>query len=153
VARFLTLTNGCRHKDTRRKTVKSNPATRPKTGQLCQKSKIEKAMKSGIKDLSLKLAECVHACNACHEGCLNEKMVAMMAECIRLDKDCAVVCAATLQLVHAGGRFARKALELCIEACEACGKECAKHDYDHCRECARVCGECAKACRDFTAGL
>lgn len=100
-----------------------------------------------MKNLTGKLAECVNLCNECHDACLHEKMVAMMVDCIRLDKDCAAVCAATLQLIHAGSRIAKPALELCAKMCEMCAEECAKHDFDHCRECAAGCRECAKACR------
>jgi hypothetical protein len=106
-------------------------------------------MKAEIKQLAAKLAECVLSCNECHEACLHEKMVAMMAGCIRLDKDCAAVCGATLQLLYKGSPLKKRALELCIASCEMCADECAKHDNEHCRECARMCRECAGACRDF----
>ena len=110
-------------------------------------------MKSASNNLFEKLMECVLACNECHEACLNEKDVAMMAECIRLDKDCAVVCASTLQLIHSGSRVMKKALALCIASCEVCAKECAKHPFEHCRKCAEVCNECAKSCQALLAGL
>ena len=110
-------------------------------------------MKSESNNLFEKLMECVLACNECHDACLREKNVMMMTNCIRLDKDCAVVCASTLQLVHTGSHVMKKALALCIASCDLCAKECAKHDYDHCRKCAEICRECAEACRKLQAGL
>lgn len=100
-----------------------------------------------------KLAECIFACNECHDACLHEKMAGMMAECIRLDKDCAVICAATLQLVHHGSRMKPGMLKLCIESCEKCAAECSRHNDDHCRACAAACRACAAACRDFLKSL
>ncbi len=93
------------------------------------------------------LANCVSQCNECHDACLHEKMVDMMVDCIRLDKDCSVVCAAALQLVHTGNHLIKEVLALCAHSCEMCATECAKHKYEHCQECARVCRECAAACR------
>jgi hypothetical protein len=104
-----------------------------------------------IKTLATTLAECVFACNDCHEKCLREKHVAMMVDCIRLDKDCAAVCGATLQLLYDGSPLMGEALGLCITACEMCAEECARHEEAHCQECARICRECAATCREFKA--
>jgi hypothetical protein len=116
-------------------------------------AKTVNTMKSENNNLFVKLMECVLACNECHDACLREKDVMMMAECIRLDKDCAVVCASTLQLIHSGSRVMKQALALCVSSCEMCAEECSKHNFDHCRKCAEVCRECAKACRELSAGL
>lgn len=100
-------------------------------------------MKYPIKELAL----CLAACNECHDACLREQHVAMMAECIRLDKDCAAVCALALQVLHTGSRLVKNMLELCIEACDMCAIECSRHNDEHCQNCAKACRECAKACR------
>ncbi len=110
-------------------------------------------MKPESKLLAAHLAECIHACNDCHDACLDEKHVMMMAGCIRMDKECAEICSATLQLVHRGGRFAKEMLALCAKACEACAEECGKHAEGHCQECAQMCRDCAKSCREFLGGL
>jgi hypothetical protein len=110
-------------------------------------------MEVEINNLFVNLMECVLACNECHEGCLRERDVAMRAECIRRDKDCAVVGAATLQLIHSGSRVMKPALALCIASCEMCAEECAKHNFDHCQKCAEVCRECVTTCRELLAGL
>ena len=39
------------------------------------------------------LRECVEACNYCFQACLKEENVKMMVECIRLDRECADMCA------------------------------------------------------------
>lgn len=99
--------------------------------------------------LSQKLAECVLACNNCFEGCLQEEHVKMMVQCIRLDKECAIICSTTLQLVYKESHFLPESLELCINACQTCADECRKYPEEHCRECAKTCDECATVCREF----
>lgn len=101
------------------------------------------------RDLSEKLAICIHACNDCLFSCLEEEDVKMMTECIKLDKDCSVLCSATLQLVHKNGKFVEEILALCEKACNACADECRKHPQEHCQECAKACDDCAQACRKF----
>lgn len=110
-------------------------------------------MKPAIENLVSSLGECVHACDACMEGCLREPHVAMMVDCIRIDRECSVICSATLGLLYEGGHFIREALKLCIKACERCAEECARHAESHCRECARACRECANACREYLASI
>lgn len=101
------------------------------------------------KEVSYALAECIHICNECFNACLNEDDVKMMTECIKLDKECSAICAATLGLIYKDAHFMKEMLTLCEKACNACAEECGKHSYDHCKECAKACKECAKACREF----
>lgn len=100
-------------------------------------------------DLGHKLAECVQYCNYCLNSCLEEQDVKMMVNCIRLDRDCALICSTTLQLVYKQGHFSKDILELCVKACKACAAECKKHNNEHCRMCAEKCEECAKTCHEF----
>jgi len=104
-------------------------------------------------ELSHKLAECILACNYCLDACLDEQQVNMMTECIRLDKQCVVLCSATLEVLHKNSRFIKDMLELCAKACEACAEECSKHQYKHCQDCAKACKACAQSCRDFLQAL
>lgn len=106
-------------------------------------------MKEESRNLAHILAECVHACNDCFSACLKEKDVAMMAECIRLDKACAEICATTLSMVYAGSHFKQEILILCKNICHACAQECGKHAFDHCQECAKACEACASACSEY----
>ena len=40
---------------------------------------------------------CMMACNNCYNACLDEENVAMMTKCIRLDRQCADICALRMQ--------------------------------------------------------
>lgn len=97
---------------------------------------------------------CAQACTACADACLAEEGVAELRQCIRLDLDCATLCAA---FGEAGTRrtgsnetVLRKLMEACEEACRVCGEECERHagHHEHCRLCAEACRSCAMACRD-----
>ena len=90
-------------------------------------------------------------CNRCFDECLKEDNVQMMAECIRLDRECADVCALAVQAMQINSRFAKQICELCADICQACGDECAKHDAPHCQDCAEACHRCAKICREMAA--
>ncbi|MCD8029775.1 MAG: four-helix bundle copper-binding protein [Bacteroides sp.] len=106
-------------------------------------------MDDKVKNMNRMLGKCVAVCNFCFDSCLREENVEMMKECIRLDKECAEICALTLSLVASGSEMAGEALTLCAAICEKCGEECGKHDNDHCRKCAETCLACAEACRNY----
>ncbi|CAA9271248.1 MAG: Uncharacterized cysteine-rich DUF326 protein bsYhjQ/STM1261 [uncultured Chthoniobacterales bacterium] len=100
---------------------------------------------------------CLEACNACADACLGEKNVAELVDCIRACTDCADVCLATARIMS---RFTRTDFKLagaqlraCIQACEICGADCAKHGehMEHCRVCAEACRRCAAACQALLA--
>lgn len=101
------------------------------------------------KELIRVLGECVSTCNHCFSACLKEDDVKMMAECIRLDKECAEVCSFTILMMHKS-KFAAKYLELCKMVCEACAEECGKYQHEHCKRCAEKCKECAQKCQEFS---
>ena len=98
-------------------------------------------------DLINKLSNCVSACEHCADACLTEG--GDMTDCIRIDRDCADVCALALKAVARDSKHASKIVELCADLCEQCAEECAKHDHDYCQECAKACRECAEACRQY----
>lgn len=99
--------------------------------------------------LSQTLRECVEACNHCYNACLEEEDIKMMVECIRLDRECADICAFLDREVTIASSFVPELAEVCSKICEACGNECQKHEHDHCQKCAEACFKCAKACRDI----
>ncbi|HSF47902.1 MAG TPA: four-helix bundle copper-binding protein [Burkholderiales bacterium] len=74
-----------------------------------------------------------------------------MQECIRLDRDCADICALAAQFMARDSSFARVVCALCADICEACGNECAKHQVAHCQEYADACRRCAEECRTMAA--
>lgn len=97
------------------------------------------------------LAACVEACEHCATACLQEDDVKMMAPCIRLDRDCADICALTARFVARGSEHAAHLMRECAEICRLCGEECGKHEKDHCQACAEACRRCEEACRQAMA--
>ena len=101
--------------------------------------------------------ECVRACNACADACddcstacLNEPDVRSMAECVRLDLDCAAICRLAAGYMARGSARATEVCRLCAAICEACAAECQKHEADHCQRCAAACRACAAKCREMS---
>jgi hypothetical protein len=100
------------------------------------------------------ISACALTCTSCADGCLAEQRVAELRQCIRLNLDCADVCAATaaLALRRTGSDEAvvRKMLDACITACGLCGEECQRHasHHEHCRICADACRQCGAACQE-----
>ena len=98
---------------------------------------------------------CAQTCTACADACLGESQVQELTACIRLNLDCADICATTGRLITrqtaVDQRLWRDQLQACITACEVCGTECQQHAnmHDHCRVCAEACRTCAEACRDL----
>ena len=96
---------------------------------------------------------CAQTCIACADACLGEPMLEDLVACIRLNLDCADVCAATGSILtrqSASDReLLRAQLEACMIACQACGRDCEQHAgmHEHCRVCAEQCRECEEACR------
>ena len=92
---------------------------------------------------------CSLICTSCADACAAEAMD--MGQCIRTCLDCADVCEATAKLaVRRTGQnieVLRLMLESCASVCDACAKECERHDHEHCASCAEMCRECARDCR------
>lgn len=95
------------------------------------------------------LHDCVSECNHCFDACLREEDGKMMAQCIRLDRECADICALLEQAIARNSPFVPELAKVCAIVCEACGDECEKHSehHEHCRRCAEACRRCEKACR------
>lgn len=89
---------------------------------------------------------CAEECDHCADACLSESDVASMAECIRLDRDCAEVCWLAAAYMSRGSQFANSLCLLCAEICEICASECEKHEAEHCQRCAEACRKCAEEC-------
>lgn len=95
---------------------------------------------------------CMQACNYCYKSCLGEESVDMMKDCIRLDRECADICAFTAQALTQHSTFSTELCRLCADACERCGNECSKHHHSaHCQKCAEACFRCAEVCRKMIA--
>ena len=82
-------------------------------------------------------AGCAQACTACADACLSEDAVAELRKCIRLDLDCADVCAATERVLTRQTGYdastSKAQLQACREACSTCAEEC--------RRCESACAE------------
>ncbi len=108
-------------------------------------------MKTTYEECIQACLECMEACNRCYSSCLSEENVKMMAGCIRLDRECADICAFAAKSMQSSSPFAKQICELCAEICEACGNECKKHEAEHCQRCAEACFKCAEVCRGMAA--
>lgn len=103
------------------------------------------------------LNECAQTCTMCADACLAEVMVTHMRTCIRLDQDCADICATTARVLsRQNGREEAAISELlaaCAAACAACALECEDHAsmHEHCRICAEACRRCEQACLELLA--
>jgi hypothetical protein len=121
--------------------------THPKHGSL-NVSRLSQVVQS--------LDECASTCTICADACLSEEMVAHLVRCIRLNQDCADICAATARVLMRSEAepqrgVLRRLLEACAEVCQACGQECASHAqmHEHCRICAESCRRCEETCRQL----
>ncbi len=99
-------------------------------------------------ELTQLLVDCAIACERCATACLEEDDVKMMAQCVKLDRDCADICTLAARLLQRESPLALQYLLLCEEACRTCADECSKHDNDHCAYCAQQCLACAQACHE-----
>lgn len=99
--------------------------------------------------------ECAQACTACADACLSEAQVKMLVRCVRLNLDCADICAVTGRLLsrqtEANQQLLHHQVQACVTACRVCGDECAQHaqHHEHCRVCAEACRRCEEACKDL----
>jgi hypothetical protein len=102
---------------------------------------------------------CDQACSACADACLGEKDVLNLLQCIRLNLDCADVCAITGRLLSrqtlSPGGLLRDQIQVCAQACDLCAAECEKHahHHEHCRVCMEACRRCAEACRTLLVAV
>lgn len=97
---------------------------------------------------------CASACTACADACLGEPTVQQLTQCIRLNLDCADVCAATglvsTRRTGSNEEIIRLMLRACADACRVCGEECERHatHHEHCRVCAQSCRRCEQSCHE-----
>ena len=97
---------------------------------------------------------CAQTCTSCADACLGEDSVTKLRQCIRLNLDCADICAATGAMASrrtgSNVEVLRVAIQACAQACRACGEECEKHAqmHEHCRICAEACRSCEQACQE-----
>ncbi len=95
---------------------------------------------------------CLVACNHCMNEDLKEQDVKLLAQCIRLDRDCAALCSLAISAMASDSAFAKQICKLCAEVCMACATECEKHAHhmEHCKDCAEACRKCANECGNMS---
>ncbi len=92
-------------------------------------------------------SDCLVECKSCAAVCLNDRNSKTMARCIRLNQDCAAICAVAMESMASGSEFTIRICNLCIDVCYACAIECERHTQkDHCTLCAEACRKCAIEC-------
>jgi Domain of Unknown Function (DUF326) len=102
---------------------------------------------------------CAQTCTACADACLAEEAVAELRLCIRLNLDCADLCATIGRIVSRGTglneALLAEILNTCALVCRLCGDECERHApmHEHCRLCAAACRSCAEACGEAIRSL
>jgi hypothetical protein len=103
---------------------------------------------------------CVETCTACADACLAEKDVARLITCIRLNHDCAAVCAATGSILSRANKVGHRQLleaqlTTCIAFARTCATECERHAamHKHCEICAKVCQHCVAACTEMLSSM
>lgn len=97
--------------------------------------------------------DCAQVCTSCADACLGESMVQHLTLCIRLNLDCADICAVmgsvATRRTGSNDEVLRCMLETCIAACRLSGDECERHaaQHEHCAICADSCRRCEQACQ------
>ncbi|MGD9920428.1 MAG: four-helix bundle copper-binding protein [Pseudorhodoplanes sp.] len=103
---------------------------------------------------------CVETCTACADACLAEKGVASLIVCIRLNHDCAAVCAATGSILSRANKVGHRQLleaqlTTCIAFARTCAAECQRHAdmHKHCEICAKACQHCVESCTEMLTSM
>lgn len=103
---------------------------------------------------------CVETCTACADACLAEKHVERLITCIRLNHDCAAVCAATGSVLSRANKVGHRQLleaqlTTCIAFARTCAAECQRHAdlHKHCVVCAKACQDCMDACTEMLSSM
>lgn len=110
---------------------------------------------AGITAAIVACLDCAQACTTCADACVTEDKVKNLIRCIRLDMDCAAICATTAgmlsRLNEPDWKVIRAQLQACIIACTTAAEECEKHarEHAHCRVCAETCRTCERACNQI----
>jgi hypothetical protein len=80
---------------------------------------------------------------------IKEDHVNVMVECIRLERECADICAYLQQAIGKGSRlFQSWRLKFVPRFVEMNVK---KHDHEHCQKCAEACLRFLEVCRKLAA--
>lgn len=95
--------------------------------------------------------QCMLACSRCYTALLLRGEAETMSECIRLERQCAGMCAHAVHALSGLEPCGGSLMARCASLCEACAAECRKVDCALCQTCADVCARCAQRCRTMAA--
>ena len=87
---------------------------------------------------------CAAQCDHCAVACLEESNVSKMADCVRMDLDCADMCRFTATAIARGSDYAAQICNLCAETGD-------QYEHQHCKDCANQCRKCTEECRKMAA--
>lgn len=94
---------------------------------------------------------CAQECEYCAIACVSEEGTHSLAQCIKLDMECAKICWLAASFLASDSNFAVEICEVCATICNSCAMECEKHkDMEHCRRCAEYCFTCAGECIEMS---
>ncbi|AIQ64350.1 hypothetical protein PSTEL_15895 [Paenibacillus stellifer] len=94
--------------------------------------------------------KCIDACNFSYVSSLKEYDLARLREWIRMDRECADMCAFAIEAMTRQSPFVAEICRLCAEVCEATANECGRYERTHCRDCIEACLKCAETCRQVS---
>ncbi|MBY9081994.1 four-helix bundle copper-binding protein [Paenibacillus sp. HN-1] len=94
--------------------------------------------------------KCMNACNFSYVSSLKQYDLARLQECIRMDRECADICAFAIEAMTRQSPFVTEICLLCAEVCEATAAECERYEQTHCRDCIEACLRCAEICRQVS---
>ncbi len=108
---------------------------------------------TGPNKISQTALDCVNTGQACIQHCLENFQVPGFAECAMSVIELNAMCTALAQLANSKSKRLKQVAALSIEFCNACEKECRKHEKDHalCKACADACVKCATECKKIAA--
>lgn len=88
-------------------------------------------------------SHCVEEAEICDQHCLEtlRQGDTTLAECAQRVRELAAMCTAARQLAVQSSPRLGALLEVCTASCNACEKECRKHEAKH-----AICKSCADAC-------
>jgi hypothetical protein len=85
--------------------------------------------------------------------------VSSLLACIRLNQDCADLCAASGRLLTRQTESSVNLIAAQVDAmelaCRLCAEECERHgqQHEHCRICAETCRKCEHACHHLMQAM
>ncbi|MDT3424623.1 putative Fe-S center protein [Paenibacillus forsythiae] len=97
--------------------------------------------------------KCMNACNVSYVSSLKEYDLAELRQCIRMDRECADICAFAIEAMARQSPFVADICRLCAEICEATARESGRYKQTYCQDCIRACLECADACRQISEAV